>query len=61
MIVTERGHTSLLFLFLQLTHIGVPSDLCGFTTLRNIHDFMQSEEETQQVKIQLYQPFVPFA
>ena len=30
--------------------IGVASEKCVFTTLRNIHDFMQSEEQTKQVK-----------
>jgi len=50
MIATERAYKPS-----QLTHIGVPSDLCGFTTLRNIRDFMQSEEQTKQVKILLHQ------
>ncbi len=35
--------------------MGFPSDLYGFTTLRNIHNFMQSEEQTKQVKILLHQ------
>ncbi len=39
--------------------MGFPSDLYGFTTLRNIHNFMQSEEQTKQVKILLH-PFLRY-